>query len=181
MLPQDISVVIPAYNAEKFIVDALDSINGQSFFPGEVVVVNDGSSDGTYSVVQEWILINRPSYCVNLYTQKNCGISATRNIGIQHAKFQWIAFLDADDVWETTHLSELISAINSYPHAIAAYGAGRLLVNGMVGDQRYDDFWDNPSEMYGKRIGETRILKIDNSIIKRIIYGNFIKTSSLIF
>lgn len=181
MLSSDISVVIPAYNAADFIVDALESISRQSCLPGEVVIINDGSSDQTYQIIQEWIKKADLTYPVNIYNQRNRGISVTRNIGIGHATGKWIAFLDADDTWEPTHLKALVAAIEVKPSAIAAYGAGRLLVGEVVNDVLYDDFWDNPSRRFGKKIDLSEYLLIDDSIFSRLLKGNFIKPSSLMF
>lgn len=175
----DVSVVIPAYNAENFIIDALRSIARQTSLPKEVIVINDGSSDRTYQTVQEWITRKQHNYPIHLYTQDNRGISATRNMGIQRSAGEWVAFLDADDIWEPSHLEQLITAAELVPSAIAAYGAGRLLVSGTLQDVLYDDFWDNPSRKFGKQIGSSSYFRIDSTIFPRLIKGNFIKPSSL--
>lgn len=177
----DVSVVIPAYNAEKFVVEALDSIARQECLPKEVLVINDGSTDQTYKVIQERIAGSRRDYPVYLFTQENRGLPATRNVGISRATGRWIALLDADDIWEPNHLSELMNAVVLIPSAIAAYGAGRLLVGDAVSDVLYDDFWDNPSKQFGKKIHASSCLQIDARIFPRLIEGNFIKPSSLMF
>ena len=177
----DVSVVIPAYNAEHFIVDALDSISRQTRLPFEVIVINDGSSDRTRQVIQDWIEKAAIDYPVYLHTQENRGLPATRNVGIGHAKGKWIALLDADDIWEPCHLAELMAATDIVPSAIAAYGAGRLLVGEATDDKLYDDFWDNPSQKFGQQIGSTSRFVIDFGVFPRLIKGNFIKPSSLMF
>ena len=175
----DVSVVIPAYNAEAFIVDALESIFRQTILPKDVIVINDGSTDKTHQVIQNWIATTNRSCPVHLLTQVNHGLPATRNIGIKRASGKWIALLDADDIWEVSHLEQLLSAVHYMPTAIAAYGAGRLLVNGKVEALLYDDFWDNPSKKHGQKIENTDCLAIDFRIFPRLIQGNFIKPSSL--
>lgn len=181
MTALDISIVIPAYNAEKFIIDALESICQQTQLPCEVIVVNDGSTDRTGPVIQKWIDNTQPGFPVCLIQQTNKGLPATRNVGIAHATGQWIALLDADDIWENTHLEKLNFALDLEPAAIAAYGAGRLLHDGKVGEVLYDDFWDKPSRQYGKPISGTPCYLIDHQIFPRLIKGNFIKPSSLMF
>ena len=88
-----ISVVIPAYNAEKHIARAIESVLAQTRPAEEIIVVDDGSSDGTAEVVRSFgdkvILIQQP----------NAGVSVARNKGIEHATGDWIAFLDSDDEW----------------------------------------------------------------------------------
>jgi len=176
----DVSVVIPAYNAEAFIVDALESIFRQTVLPKEIIVINDGSVDKTEQVIQDWISSSSRSCPVHLTTRVNSGAPATRNVGVKQTTGKWIAFLDADDIWESLHLELLIAAVNCMPTAVAAYGAGRLMVDGAVQELLYDDFWDNPSKKYGKEIKNTKFLKIDFEIFPRLIKGNFIKPSSLI-
>ena len=177
----DVSVVIPAYNAENFVIDALESIERQSRPPKEVIIINDGSTDQTFDLVQKWIAVKNHVCPVHLLTQNNRGLPATRNIGIEQAAGKWIALLDADDIWEPCHLAELLSALESAPSAIAAYGGGRVLIETNLSEILYDDFWDNPSKNFGKKIDSSPHFLIENNIFPRLLHGNFIKPSSLIF
>jgi len=93
-----ISVVIPAYNAEKTIVRTLESVLSQTVSPLEVIVVDDGSRDGTARVVQTF------SPHVRLVQQVNAGPAAARNHGVRVANGDWIALLDSDDAWLPTKL-----------------------------------------------------------------------------
>ena len=179
-LQADVSVVIPAYNAEAFVVDALDSIEGQSLHPRQVLVVDDGSKDNTSAVVQAWIDSHATSYPVLLLRQKNGGISVARNSAIRRSSANWIALLDADDIWLPEHLASLMSAISASPGSIAAYGAGKIFRGSAIEDLPYDDFWDNPSKKFGEAIAGTPMLKIDRRALLRLLRGNFIKPSSLI-
>ena len=86
-----ISVVIPAFNAEKFITRAINSVMAQTYLPVEIIVVDDGSKDQTYE------LVNCLFPSVSLYKQENKGASMARNLGIKMSKGEWITFLDADD------------------------------------------------------------------------------------
>jgi glycosyltransferase involved in cell wall biosynthesis len=95
----DISVVIPLYNKKDTIERALRSVFTQTYQPEEIIVVNDGSTDGSVKIVEK---IDHPK--VRLIDQENRGVSAARNKGIETAKFEWIAFLDADDEWEIKYL-----------------------------------------------------------------------------
>ena len=88
-----ISVIIPTYNRVSVIQRALDSVFRQTFPPTEVIVIDDGSMDETAAM----ITTNYPA--VRLLPQKNMGISAARNAGIQMAKADWLALLDSDDEW----------------------------------------------------------------------------------
>jgi glycosyltransferase involved in cell wall biosynthesis len=88
-----IAVVIPAYNAAGYIRRAIDSVLAQTRRPDEIIVVDDGSTDDTATVVQSY------GSGVKLIRQANAGASAARNTGINAATSEWIAFLDGDDEW----------------------------------------------------------------------------------
>jgi len=87
-----VSVVIPAYNAGRFLRATLESLRGQTFRGFETIVVDDGSTDNTSAVVREC-----PE--VRLVTQANTGVAAARNRGVRETRSDWVAFLDADDLW----------------------------------------------------------------------------------
>jgi len=89
----NITVVIPVYNGEKFIGKAIDSVLNQSYLPYEIIVVDDGSNDGTYQFVK----LNYPD--IIIVKQFNQGPSSARNFGVREATGNWITFLDADDQW----------------------------------------------------------------------------------
>ncbi len=104
------SIIIPLYNKEAHIVATLNSVFAQTFSNYEIVIVNDGSTDNGFEVVSE-IKDNR----IQLFNTKNQGVSAARNFAMQHAKGDYYAFLDADDVWLPNHLSELNKLTTHYP------------------------------------------------------------------
>ena len=102
-----VSVVMPAYNGELYIGESIKSIFGQSYSNIEVVVVDDGSSDRTRDIVRSF------GGRVRLLEQKNQGAAAARNLGIQMALGEYIAFLDADDVWWPRKLELQIAAMRA--------------------------------------------------------------------
>jgi glycosyltransferase involved in cell wall biosynthesis len=106
-----ISVVIPAYNASKFILDCLDSVCRQTCRPFEVIVVSDGSTDNTEHLVAKYF----PE--VILLVQNNGGVSSARNTGIKISQGDYIAFLDADDMWIPQKLEQQVACIEAYPSA----------------------------------------------------------------
>src|SRR5450759_4779696 len=93
-----ISAVIPAFNREKTIGRAVESVLAQDFVPEEVLVVDDGSQDSTAQVAAKC------DRSVRLIKQLHSGVAAARNRGVREAKFNWIAFLDSDDYWLPGHL-----------------------------------------------------------------------------
>jgi glycosyltransferase involved in cell wall biosynthesis len=100
-----ISVVIPAYNAAAFLPRCLKSVFAQTLQPDEVIVVDDGSTDGTGALAEE--------LGARVIRQPNRGISAARNAGIRSASGAWIALLDADDLWMPEKLERQVALIQS--------------------------------------------------------------------
>lgn len=105
------SVVIPAYNCEMVIVDALNSVCNQTEnqYIGEIIVVNDGSSDHTLQKVKEYK--NQSNILIKIINQKNSGVSKSRNVGVENAKYDWIAFLDSDDEWYKDKIERQVQLI----------------------------------------------------------------------
>ncbi len=98
-----IDVIIPAYNAQDFIVQAIDSVKSQSYTATKMIVVDDGSTDLTPQIVKKMFAGDASIFYVR---KDNGGLSSARNRGIAESKAAFIAFLDADDVWLPTKLSE---------------------------------------------------------------------------
>ena len=107
-----VSVVIPVYNAEQFLGEALESVLAQTYEPIEVIAVNDGSTDGSEDV------LNKFSGRVKCFRQKNGGEGSARNLGIAHASGEWIAFQDADDLWDPNKLEMQLSAASDQDDVI---------------------------------------------------------------
>lgn len=102
------SVVIPLYNKEANIRQTLESVLNQTFTDFEIVIVNDGSKDNSRDVV-----LSMDDARIRLIDQENAGVSAARNRGIKEARGEWIAFLDADDLWKPNKLEEVARAIQN--------------------------------------------------------------------
>lgn len=113
------SVVIPAYNCEKTIYDSLESVISQSRMDliEEIIVIDDGSIDNTNSIIEEYIKDHK-EININLLYQDNAGVSKARNRGIRMAKAEWIALLDADDVWMTDKLKKQKAEIDRHPDMV---------------------------------------------------------------
>ena len=105
-----ISVVIPLYNKEKLIGRTLESVLAQSYSDFEVVVVDDGSSDGSAAVVESFA-----DPRIRLIRQANAGVSAARNRGIAESRGEFIALLDADDIWRENYLQTQFELTQKYP------------------------------------------------------------------
>lgn len=106
-LQNTISVIIPAYNCQEYISDAIDSVLSQTRAPDEIIIVDDGSSDNTKEIV---LGIEKIRYI----SQYHGGVSAARNTGIRLSASRWIAFLDSDDLWLPEHLENVMNVIKKY-------------------------------------------------------------------
>jgi glycosyltransferase involved in cell wall biosynthesis len=105
-----ISVLIPLYNKEQDIAKTIDSLLKQTFVDFEVIIVNDGSTDGSLDVVRTY-----KDERVTLYDNQNQGVAKTRNFAVSKATAEVVAFLDADDYWHPTHLAVIAKALVAFP------------------------------------------------------------------
>jgi glycosyltransferase involved in cell wall biosynthesis len=119
--PSTTSVIIPAYNAERFVAAAIESALAQTRRVDEIIVVDDGSTDGTAEVVRRY-----PE--VTLLQQANSGPSVARNVAIAHASGAYIAPLDADDVWPPTRQEVLAGLLDSNLQVDYVLGRQRFLI-----------------------------------------------------
>jgi glycosyltransferase involved in cell wall biosynthesis len=119
-----ISVVIPTYNRSNIIMAAIESVLAQTYPVFEIIIVDDGSSDGTGNMLQR--LINQRSGCgkpaqeIRYFYQSNQGQSAARNKGIAEARGEWIAFMDSDDPWSAEKLEWQVRAITQFKNDCGA-------------------------------------------------------------
>jgi glycosyltransferase involved in cell wall biosynthesis len=112
-----VSVIIPYYNSEATVIRALDSVLGQTYGNIEVVLVDDGSTDGGAAVVDNYIA-EHPDIAFKHIRQKNAGPSAARNNGVKASSGVLVAFLDADDTWMPHKLRKQINAMYRYGYDV---------------------------------------------------------------
>ena len=102
-----ISVIVPVYNVEKYLRKCLDSICGQTYHHLEILCINDGSTDGSAAILEEYAAKDTR---IKVFTQPNAGLSAARNTGLDHATGEWIAGVDSDDYLEPDAIEYALSA-----------------------------------------------------------------------
>jgi glycosyltransferase involved in cell wall biosynthesis len=107
-----VSVVIPLYNKKNYIGRAVCSVLMQTIEDYEIIIIDDGSLDGSGDVVKTFLDTR-----IRLFRQENQGVSSARNTGVRYARSDFIAFLDADDEWLPDHLKTLLRLRNDYPFA----------------------------------------------------------------
>ena len=107
------TVIIPLYNKEKYIENAIKSILNQTFTDFNLLIINDCSTDASTTIASKY-----ESDKVQIFThKKNCGLSASRNTGIKNSNSNYITFLDADDLWQPTFLESIFQLIQNFPEA----------------------------------------------------------------
>lgn len=145
-----ISVVIPAYNSAVYIRETLESVLAQTSPPLEVIVVDDGSTDETAAIVRTY------AGRIRLLQQENKGVSAARNLGIQQAQGDYIAFVDSDDLWLPEKLGRQAACILEKQVAWVSCGA---------------DFFDNST---GKILHSYRMKLYEGDVLERLLAACFI-------
>jgi len=114
--PPLISVILPVYNGEKYLIEALQSVFIQGYSPLEIIAVDDGSTDRSASILAQH------SHQVQYYYQENQGPAAARNLGLRKAKGDFITFIDADDLWPAEKLNVQNQCFEDFPKTEIAQG-----------------------------------------------------------
>jgi glycosyltransferase involved in cell wall biosynthesis len=145
-----VCTVIPAYNAEAFLGKAIDSVLSQTAPVDEIIVVDDGSKDGTCAVVESY------GDRVRLMRQQNQGPAAARNLAVRSTTCDYLAFLDADDAWHPQKIEKQLAAMAATPGAVFCY-TGLLYCHA---DGRQDEMPAMPPETLRSRlrVGNTRLV-----------------------
>lgn len=188
-----VSVVLPAYNCEPYIRTAVESVLNQGYRPIELIVVDDGSTDGTMRALEPF------RHQLRIIQQDNAGAAAARNTGLKAASGEYIAFLDADDWWYSSRLSSQIAALRQHPAAGMIFSdftvtdaAGVLYMQNGI-RQWYGVWRDAAATPWGKVFEASSPVPVIDShgkagsamaysgqLAKRLFSGNFINTSSVL-
>jgi glycosyltransferase involved in cell wall biosynthesis len=140
-----VDVIIPAYNAAKYLPAAIESVVAQSFEDWRIVLIDDGSTDSTSEVVAPYIEQLGPKL---LYIhQPNAGLPAARNTAIRNSSAELLALLDADDVWLPCRLAESVKSFENRPQVGLSYG---LVLRVDADGEVIDTFWGNRGRSEGR-------------------------------
>ena len=104
-----VSIIIPVYNAEQYIRKCIDSVLSQTYSLVEIILIEDGSTDGSAAICDEY---GRKDARVKIIHKLNEGVSVARNVGIEHATGDYVTFLDADDLMQKNCIANLIHAMD---------------------------------------------------------------------
>jgi glycosyltransferase involved in cell wall biosynthesis len=127
-MPNLVSIIIPVYNCGRYLAEAIESVLVQTYRPIQVVIVDDGSTDSSIQVARQY---SESSTC---YTQPHGGIAAARNKGVDLTQGEYLAFLDADDVWLEEKLARQVAALHRQPELDMVFG----LVNQFISPELED-------------------------------------------
>ncbi|OFZ00607.1 MAG: hypothetical protein A3K10_03660 [Bacteroidetes bacterium RIFCSPLOWO2_12_FULL_31_6] len=105
-----VSIIIPCYNAEKYIAETIASVINQTYSNWELIIVNDGSTDNSIAILNQFL---EKEIRIQLINKTNSGVSDTRNKGLEVASGEFVTFLDADDVWHITNLEKKVNFLTS--------------------------------------------------------------------
>ncbi|HEY9676170.1 MAG TPA: glycosyltransferase [Waterburya sp.] len=156
-----ISVIVPAYNAERTVLETITSVLNQTFSDFELIVINDGSTDRTIELLNT---VNDPR--LKVFSYPNGGLSAARNRGISQASGEFIAFLDADDLWSADKLELQLAALQQNPEAGVAYSWNYCM------DEQGESFYADPpifatDQVYAQLLMDNFIVNGSNCLIRR--------------
>lgn len=137
-----VSIIIPCFNAERYIINTLESVKNQTYTNYEVIIVNDSSTDNSKEIIEEYIKNDSRFHLLNL--ESNYGVSFARNTGIENSKGKYIAFLDSDDIWLPMKLSRQINfmKINNCSFSCTAYeildNRNNKIIKKVIPDRKLD-------------------------------------------
>ncbi len=191
-----VSVIIPAYNCAAYIGEAIESVLVQSVRPAQVIVVDDGSTDNTVEVLQPFL------EHIEYLPQSNQGVSVARNVGLERAHCEYVAFLDADDAWYFEKLELQMSFLSAHPNVAAVFSDfstadenGKALYDYSVKHEYpvFNSYGLDWVDIFSKReelstdsaiaardLGDRPIRAYWGSAFSSLYLGNFINTSSVL-
>lgn len=161
-----ISIIMPAYNCEKFIEKAVTSVIEQTYKLWELIVIDDGSRDSTVRILKE--LSNKDDRIRFYINEENQGVSATRNRGISLAKGDWIAFLDSDDMWEETKLQKQMELAFKTAAEFLFTGSSYINEEG----EFYQGIFEVPNQVTYKILRTHNVVSCSSVLIKKKYFEN---------
>ncbi|MGY4384241.1 teichuronic acid biosynthesis glycosyltransferase TuaG [Pedobacter sp. UYP24] len=164
-----VSIVMPAYNSRVHIVESIRSVIDQTYQNWELIIIDDGSSDDTFAIVDD---ISKTEPRIKLSKQKNQGIGATRNNGYKLSSGSWVAFLDHDDLWQARKLEQQIEVSISNPSLNVIFSGGWFFFNNNLEElTEYRTIYGafNSKEMYLKQLEENYIATLSIMVKRSLI------------
>lgn len=176
--PPKISIILPVYNVERFLDQTIESLTSQTLSDIEIIIVNDGSTDGSLSIAKSHARIDSR---IRIFTQKNGGLSAARNTGLRHISAPYVMFCDGDDLFDPTMCEKMYHAITS-SNDIGLAACGIKMVYETHAEHSEADEKYYKIKFQGKtKITENVIKKTDTSVCDKIFKASIISDYHLTF
>jgi glycosyltransferase involved in cell wall biosynthesis len=150
-----VSVIIPVYNADRTLLETVDSVQNQTLTNIEIIIINDGSTDRTLDIIQ-----NISDARVKVFSYKNGGLPTARNRGIAQATGEFISFIDADDLWTPDKLARQLAALEAHPEAAVAYS------------------WTQTIDEQGHWLHQYHSVFLEGDVYPEILVNNFVSNGS---
>lgn len=170
--PLPVSVLIPAFNAAPYLLEALESVGAQTRRPKEVIVVNDGSTDATSEIARAW--------GATVIDQPNTGLAGARNAGLRAASQPWVALLDADDRWRPDKLEQQWRVHERFPRIALIATDHSVLVDGAIVEGSTYHTLPQYRRLRRRPAGEFAAWVGRSDLVEALVRGNFIPPSSLL-
>lgn len=161
-----VSIVMPAYNCESYLMDAIDSVINQTHLNWELLVIDDGSEDNTLNIIKDFAKKEcRIKWIENI---ENIGVSETRNKGISLSRGKWIAFLDSDDIWESNKLEEQLKVAKKTNMEFLFTGSS------YIDDQSkpFKGIFEVPEIISYKKLRNQNVISCSSVLIKKRFFDN---------
>jgi glycosyltransferase involved in cell wall biosynthesis len=153
MMNNKISIIIPVFNTEKYLAEAIESVLSQTLKPTEIIVVDDGSTDKSVEIARRFEPL------VRIISQANKGVGAARNVGIQETSGDFLAFLDADDFWTENKLEIQLSYLENNPKTDMVFGYVEQFISSELPDEHKSNLKSELDKMQGFVAGAMLIKK----------------------
>ncbi len=161
-----VSIVMPAYNCEKYVVEAINSILAQTYRNWELLVLDDGSKDNTLRIIKEFS--QKDSRIKALPNGKNMGVSATRNRGIELASGEWIAFLDSDDMWKPEKIEKQFEIVEKEAAEFLFTGSSYINEEG----ESFKGIFEVPEKVTYKKLRNQNVISCSSVLVKKKYFKN---------
>lgn len=157
-----VSVVMPVYNAERFLREAIESVLDQSYENFELILIDDCSTDSSYDILREY---ERKDGRVRVFkNEENKGVSFTRNFGVSKAQSGYVALIDSDDMWRKDKLSKQISILEKYPDTAICFTACSFVDTASI---ESNFIFHIPSEVSFKKLLKQNVISCSSVLIKK--------------
>lgn len=161
-----VSIIMPAYNCEKYIEEAINSVIAQTYRNWELLVLDDGSKDDTLKVIEEFS--QKDTRIKALPNGRNMGVSATRNRGLELADGEWIAFLDSDDMWEPNKLEKQLELAEKKEAEFLFTGASYINEESVP----FKGIFEVPELVTYKKLRNHNVISCSSVLVKKKYFDN---------